>query len=269
MGLWGTLDTLPIGNLLQWLASDHRTGKLLVKCATTSKVVVLEAGMVVKAASTDPREYFGQFLTNFGLITDDQLQKAFETQQETHVLLGKILTMTGICSEDQIQRMLTLKIRESVMDLMLRSEGSFEFQDGVQSIDTSIVPVAVELGAIVREGLERYAHYQQIRKVIPTNAHRLEVQNALIPAGLDQQSTDALVLEQVRQGLSVDDIVLRFHSLDYPILRKIFELVQRGWLKVIGPNPPLATAQLPDIEIEIESGLENPGGRNTRGPKTP
>jgi hypothetical protein len=257
MGLWGTLDTMPIDELMQWLAFANRAGKLLVKYSAVTKIVVLESGMVIKAASTDPREYLGQFLLNFGLITEDQLQKAFETQQETHVLLGKILTMTGICSEDQIQRMLTLKIRESIMDLMLILEGSFEFQDGSQPTDTSIVPIAVELNAIVKEGLERRAHYQQIRRIIPTNAHRFETQKLLIPADLDRQSTDALMLEQVRQGLSVADIVLKFHSLDYPILRRMFDLVQRGWLKVIEPSPVAGPADnIPDVDIEIDSEFE-------------
>jgi hypothetical protein len=262
MSLSGTLDTMSIGELMQWLTFVNRTGKLTVKCRTVTKEITLESGMVVKAASTDSREYFGQFLINFGLITEDQLHKAFETQQETHVLLGKILTMTGICSEEQIQRMLTLKFRESIMDLMLVSEGSFEFQDGTQPTDPSIVPIAVELNAIVKEGLLRYKQYQQIRRVIPTNAHRFEVQELIIPADLDRQSTDALVLDHVRQGLSVADMVLTFHSLDYPILRRVFDLVQRGWLTVIEPSSLAIPIDLPEVDIVLEP---NPPHRRNSG----
>ena len=253
MGLWGTLDAMPIGELMQWLAKVNRSGTLIVEYSGVTKSVVLESGMVVKVASTDPREYLGQLLVNFGLITEDQLQKAFVTQQETQVLLGKILTMTGICSEEQIQRVLVLKIRESIMDLMLVSEGSFEFQNDLQPIDPSSVPVAVELFAVVKEGLERCVHYQQIRQVIPSNAHRFERQELFIPTDLDPQSIDALVLEQVRQGQNVADMVLTFHSLDYPILKRIFDLVQRGWLTVVEPNPVSIPADLPDVDIEIES----------------
>ncbi len=91
MGLWGTLDAMPISELMQWLAKVNRSGTLIVEYSGVTKSIILESGMVVKVASTDPREYLGQLLVNFGLITEEQLQKAFVTQQETKVLLGKIL----------------------------------------------------------------------------------------------------------------------------------------------------------------------------------
>jgi hypothetical protein len=247
MGLSGTLDTMPVVEFMNWLGRRVRTGTLSFKRGPVTKTVTLDAGRITNAGSTDPREYFGQFLINFGLISEDQLQKAFETQLETKVLLGRILVMTGLVSEDQIHRMLELKIRETVLDLFLWDEGMFEFHDGVVAEQPSTVPVAVELASLLSEGVSRRNLYQEIRRAIPDNNCRFAC-SANPPVTLDPRSTDGVMLELARQGLSAQDIILRFHSLDYPILRNLHEMVRRGWLAVA---EPAADIPEPDVDVEV------------------
>ena len=85
MSLSGTLDTMPVHELTDWMSKKKSTGILTLKRAGVTKTMTIESGQVINAASTDAREYLGQFLINFGVVTEDQLQKAFETQLETKV----------------------------------------------------------------------------------------------------------------------------------------------------------------------------------------
>jgi hypothetical protein len=260
MGLSGTLDTMPVVELMLWLSKRQRTGIVTFKRASLTKNVTLENGKIVNAASNDPREYFGQFLINFGLINEDQLQKAFETQQETRVLLGKILVMTGLVSEEQVLRMLELKIRETFLDVFLWDEGVFEFLDGVLPDEPSVVHVAVDLGKLYLEGATRRNQFQEIRKSIPNNQCQFLVNPAALSPNMDPQSSDGVMLQLARQGLTVQDIILKFHSTDYPVLRNLHEMVRRGWLAAAeGPPASGGDSLIPEPEVELIESVETSG----------
>jgi len=248
MGLQGTLDTMPVAELMQWFTLRPRTGVLKLKSRGRVKTLQVDQGQVINAGSTDPREYFGQFLINLGLIDEDQLQKAFETQQQTRVLLGRILVMTGLLTEEQVLRVLELKIRESILDAFLWDAGTFEFHDGLLPEETSVVHVALSLPALVSDGVQRREQHARMRLRIPSNACTFRVPPGAAVAPVPPTSTAGILLEMARQGLSLDDISLRFHSLDFPILRSLHELLQRGLLEVLPPAPPDA---LPVVEVDL------------------
>ncbi len=258
MPLQGTLETMAVEDLLGWMAERKHSGTLALKRGAVTKTLNIEAGRVVNAGSTDPREYFGQFLINFGLITEDQFQKAFETQKETRVLLGKILVMTGLLSEDQVHKMLALKIRETVLDVYIWDSGAFEFQDGLLQDDPSTIHVEVMLSQLNLEGKQRRERIQEIRTVIPDN--RCTFQARVEPAAgqLDPKSSTGVMFDLARQGYSASDIILRFHSVDYPILNALCELVQKGWLAVKAPGP-VSQEALPVIEVDLTDAVADQG----------
>ena len=80
-------------------------------------------------SSSDPREYLGQFLISRDYISEDQLNKAMETQLKSGIKLGKILIMVGILEESELETVLQLKAEENIYDLFLWEEGDFVFQD--------------------------------------------------------------------------------------------------------------------------------------------
>ena len=246
--LQGTLETMLVEEVFQWCSQKSRTGVLQFKRANVTKRIALENGLVIHATSTDPREFLGQFLLNQGLLNEEQLQKAFETQQETKVRLGKILVMAGVVSERQIHRTLDLKVRESSLDLFLWDQGSFQYQEGTLRKETAI-PVAVDLTALYIEGLERRRSFQVIRQVIPDNSYCFLLQKERLPGNLDPRSPEKSLLQLVEQRLSVADMILRLHSLDYPVLKNLAEMVDRGWLALLDP----AEISCPEILLDAAS----------------
>ncbi len=266
MGLKGTLETMPVVDLLLWMSKRSQTGILKFRRGQIDKTLTLEDGRVINASSNDPREYFGQFLINFGLITEDQLQKAFETQQETRVLLGRILVMTGLVTEDQIHHMLELKIRETLLDVFLWNAGAFEFLDGVTPDDPSVVHVAVDMLDLYQEGVARRNDMLRIRNLLPDNDCRFEVVDSETTRAADPGSTEGAILAMCRQGMSVSDIILSFHSMDYPMLRALHDMVENGWMQVIptsaqAPAPtqgPVSAEPVPVEPVPVEPVPEKP-----------
>ena len=270
MSLHGTIDTMSVDELVGWIRTRQHSGILKFKRGQRIKTLNVEAGRVANAASNDPREYFGQFLINFGLISEDQLQKAFETQQETRVLLGRILVMTGLLTEEQVLQILELKIRETVLDVYLWPDGAFEFHDGLLSDDPSVVPVAVDLEQLNTEGLRRRAHHTEIRRLIPDNRCTFKPLPSQQPSPEPGSST-SVILDLAGQGYSAADIILRFHSVDFPILHSLCDLVSRGFLQVACGRPaPVRTGCRPgparSHQVRPASAKRAPMSASGRGP---
>jgi hypothetical protein len=93
MALSGNLRTMLPGDLLQWLSLGQKTGTLVISNQRVEKKIFFRNGRVISSASNDPREYLGQFLMSHGYITEPELKKAMEVQQQSGILLGKILVM--------------------------------------------------------------------------------------------------------------------------------------------------------------------------------
>jgi len=96
MSVSGNLKTMLPGDLLQWLSLGQKTGTLLVSNKGVEKKIFFGNGRVISSASNDPREYLGQFLMSHGYITEEELMKAMEVQQQSRILLGKILVMIDV-----------------------------------------------------------------------------------------------------------------------------------------------------------------------------
>src|SRR5512136_1167596 len=109
----GSFAVLPLPDLLDLIGRRQLAGSLTCERGTVRKTLLLTGGQAVGAASNDPREYLGQLLINFGHIDEEQLAKAFRTQQETRVRLGKVLTMVGLVSPPTLREVLGIKIRET------------------------------------------------------------------------------------------------------------------------------------------------------------
>src|SRR5579863_6244324 len=95
LGLAGDLGSMPVQDLALYLGNRELTGTLSLETGSLRKAVAVRKGKAINAASNEPREYLGQFLINFGYITEEDLTKAFQVQSETRVLLGRILVMSG------------------------------------------------------------------------------------------------------------------------------------------------------------------------------
>src|SRR5712692_8296894 len=140
-GLKGDFATIPLTDLVVYLGNRRSTGIIILEREEVRKRVHLVNGLVVKASSNQRREYLGQFLINLGHITEDQFTKAYETQQETKVFLGKILTMIGLVSEKVVLSGLSLKFRETLLEAFRWETGAFAFERA----DSAAVPDEVEL----------------------------------------------------------------------------------------------------------------------------
>jgi hypothetical protein len=220
----GDVALMPVGDLIIWIANRQLSCSFSVKKRGTDARFVIRDGQLWQAASSDPREYLGQHLINFGHISEEQLQKAFDTQQETHVPLGRVLVMVDALTQTQLDRVLLFKTRESLLEAMGWSEGTFKVLDEVpdsRELDT-IQPV--DLHDVHSEALARLQMWHEIRRVFPSDATRVEVVSD--PGKL--MGFDKKLATVVGAGRSIGEASLELRSMDFQTYARLYDLYNRG-----------------------------------------
>jgi len=81
MSVQGSLNTMSVSDLLQFLAVGRKTGLLKFSHQKVLKGIYFENGIIVGSSTNDPREYLGQVLIHYGKIDEAQLQAAMEIQR--------------------------------------------------------------------------------------------------------------------------------------------------------------------------------------------
>ena len=164
MGIVGNLRTMQLEELLQWLSQSKKSGTLEIKSGKVEKRIYFKDGRILSSSSSKPEEYLGHFLVSHGLISEMELAKAIELQEKTRTLLGKILVTTGALRENDLHRMLRFKAEESIYDIFAWTEADFRFLDDVLP-ESAMVPMSLDVTAIVMEGVQRVDEWRRIRAV--------------------------------------------------------------------------------------------------------
>lgn len=233
MSIVGNLRTMQLAELLQWLSQSKKTGTLVINKANLEKKIFFKDGYIVSSASNQPEEYLGHFLVSHGLINEKQLSRAIEIQEKTKILLGKILVGANAIAEADLHRMLRLKAEESIYTIFNWEEGDFKFLDN-QLPEGEMVPMRLDVTAIVLEGAQRVDEWGRIRELIP-NADA-------IPVSVGDLTDPTLspgeqrILELVDDSRTVEEIRLQTHSSEFHVCRVLFEQAQKRRLKVVKPR---------------------------------
>src|SRR3990172_8735397 len=168
MSLRGDLRTMALSDVLQWIATGHKTGTLHVERRSLQKRVILREGNIFSSWSNDPRESLGQFLIRLRLVTEGQLFRALLMQEEEEKgrLLGSILVADGVLSEEDLKRALKAKAEETIFDLFLWPSGQFEFHEG-EIPDNILITFETPVTPVILEGIRRVDEWQRICAVFP------------------------------------------------------------------------------------------------------
>src|SRR6266446_4862433 len=129
MAIHGTLTTMSVPDLLQFVASGRRAGTLKFAQGKIIKQIYFENGLIVGSQTNDPKEYFGQVLIHYGKLDEKKLQAAMEAQRETGGKLGEILVSRGLLQQADVLETLRIRTLDIIYDLFLWEEAEFEFCD--------------------------------------------------------------------------------------------------------------------------------------------
>ncbi|MEW6431693.1 MAG: DUF4388 domain-containing protein [Myxococcota bacterium] len=246
-GLTGDFTTMPLKDLVVYLANRQATGTLTLEHGATIKQAVIDRGMVVNASSNVPREYLGQFLINLGHITEEQFHQAYETQRETKVLLGRILLMIGLVSEENLKAALALKFRETLLDAFEWRDGTFAFEAGTRPDMPEGVTVELPLVDLHKESDFRVQAWEHFRRAFPRRTCTLTLKRENLEEPPRPGSIDEKLLQFIEAGMTLEEMGLRLHATEFFLFNRLYALYRLGALIVHDRDD--------DFDIEVDLGL--------------
>ena len=257
MAIAGNLRTMQLSELLQWLSTGLKSGTLVVRGAPGEKRIYFENGRVTSSSSTLEREHLGRFLVGFGFITEEELIRALEVQQESRILLGKILVMIGAIKEAELADLVRLKAAETIYDIFLWTEGSFAFIDG-EVPQLPMVPISSDVTGIVMEGLRRYDEWQRIRTKI---ASMRQIPTVILPVETTLGDREKLIVGAVNGRRAIDQIALETHNPEFHVAKLVYDLMQSGHVAMTGEREETPAASVfsdadADGETEAASAFD-------------
>ena len=273
MAIQGSLSTMSVSDLLQFLAVSRKTGLLKFSHQKVFKGIYVENGIIVGSSTNDPQEYLGQVLIHYGKLDEEQLQAAMEIQRkevassESRVQsqsndvqspkskaqrpgprrLGQILVADGILTETQIAQLLEVRTLDIIYDLFLWKEGHFEFGSD-DPLPPDFTRVHVEANRVVMEGAHRADEMVRFRTLIPSDRTLLELGTGWT-ASIPEGKATRQLLYFLEKRMSVAEICYNMHSSAFEIYAQLYELVKDGVVHVAGELPEKRdpVSKMPDL----------------------
>jgi hypothetical protein len=254
LGITGNLKTMQLGELFQWLSLGSKTGTLLIDGHGVEKRIYFQDGRIASTSSSDQREYLGHFLVSNGFITEEELKMAMEVQEESQILLGKILVMINAIAESDLLRLMRKKAEESIYDVFLWTEGSFEFVDG-EMPDQKMVPLSLDVTGIIMEGMRRYDEWQLIRQRVPDST---VVPDIVRPLDIEKLGDrEKLIIPYLDGQRSIEEIALQTHNAEFVVSKLVAEGLRTGSMRLIeGRRRAPAAMPLPAGGSEVDHFLQ-------------
>jgi hypothetical protein len=254
MAIQGTLKTMNLTDLLQFLAAGRKTGTLRFDCGKITKQVYFKKGLIVGSKSNDPKEYLGQTLLHYGKVTEDQLQAARETQRTTSGRLGEVLVKLGFLTEEDVLAILKTKTLDAIYDLFVWTDGQFEFYDD-EKLPEELILVEVEPTNVIMEGIYRIDELARYKTLVPSDRSILEL-NAGWTSTLKLGKEYRQILFFIEKRMSVAEICYHMHASAFHVYGQLYDLIGKGVARVVGELPAEPKPQVQPIEDLPESTTE-------------
>jgi hypothetical protein len=258
MAIHGTLKTMSLTDLLQFLAAGRKTGTLKFDREKITKQIFFQNGLIVGSRSNDPKEYLGQLLLHYGKLDEVQLQIAREIQRKSGGKLGEVVVAQGFISDADVLEVLKTQTLDAIYDLFMWEEGHFEFYDD-EHLPDDLTRIEVEPTTVIMEGIYRIDELARYRTLVPSDRSVLEL-GAGWTSSLSLGKELRLILYFVEKRMSVAEICYNMHASAFHVYGQLFDLINKGFARVAGEiaeSPVVPAVEIEDLPESVPELLFN------------
>jgi len=271
MPVVGDIQTMPLVELLQWVASNRKSGLLELERNTIRKQISFQDGRVAGCFDDDPSMRLGQFLISRGLISDKNLAFAMRRQRASGKRMPEILVGMHLLTDEEITEQVKAKALETIYGVFEWSDAIFRFEQN-NAIDCYEIAVDLSIERILLEGATREDELQRIRETFKSSGIVLRRTDRPV-----QTCNDALlaqVLQLIDGEHSLAEILARAHASEYHVLKLLFDRVQARQIEIASErevDPHAATlldVRTDSVPVALPSPEEFAGDASPAGDET-
>lgn len=256
MELKGTLETMSIPDLLQWLADSEKTGTLVVNNNTERKEIYFKSGVIVSASSNLDKDRFGVLVVREGYVAQEELLKLLDEGKSTGKMLGRLCVEKGLFSEDEAQRMLQNQAEKIIESLIHRREGEFAFYEG-NLPDKDIVEISIVMHQLFFDSAPKRDEWRRIHSIL--GSMNTVLGPSANPPGpfLTLNPSEQLLIALCDGKSSILKLCGKVDKSDFEICSVLTKLVENGWLiKSVSEKNQEVDEGLPDQLWQVSILLE-------------
>ncbi|RJS15251.1 response regulator [Corallococcus sp. H22C18031201] len=245
MSLKGTLKDFGIGDILQLIGQQQKTGTLEFRIKDQEVRVGFRDGHIIKAESITrkKKDLIGAMLVRAELITETQLEAALEAQRRTLKRLGDVLVASHALTAERFQQMMQLQATETLYRLFTWKTGTYEFiQEPVEPDADAISPLRAE--TVLMEGFRMVDEWPVIRRKINRDDMTFERLKALPQARPGEEGgelgvigpAERRVYEEIASGRDLRKLVDLCCVGEFETCKALYNLVNGEYVRPIYPE---------------------------------
>ncbi|MBW2038070.1 MAG: DUF4388 domain-containing protein [Deltaproteobacteria bacterium] len=234
MALKGKLETFNIGNLLQLLSLDQKTGVLKVSDGESRIEIFMKDGVIVYATSSQKEFRLGNFLKAEGVLSDEELQGCLQIAQEKGQQLGRVLVEQGYISADSLKNFLHYQAKEILYNLFLWKTGEFEYKDIPLNVEGKLI-IPLNTTEIVMEASRRIDELSTITNQITSDKLVFKISERMRDTDeVKLNKKEWRILSLIDGTRTVRHVVNESDYDKFSVYKIIYSLMMSGFLEKIG-----------------------------------
>jgi uncharacterized protein DUF4388 len=268
VSLDGNLRVFSVTEIFQMLGMQRKSGTLTVEGSKDTVTIGFFNGSVVSADSLSrPLENrLGSLLVKAGLLSEEALSRALESQKRRPERLGRLLLSENLVRVEDLREALRIQVYRIVFSSFGWMEGRFQFSpQAVVEQDTELFPplptesILLEAARTFDElpAAEHKFHSNDIvfRRTADAYALRLVTGSSSEEGTLTVSKREAETWKWIDGRLSVNDILERAFLSDLDALKGISDLLDRGLIEegvvretpIVAPEAPRSGFPIRDV----------------------
>lgn len=243
MALEGKIVDFGVADILQLISQQQKTGVLIVERGRESVEVFFWNGMILTAHPSvqSEEEQLSRLLVMSGFISEQQLQRALEKQEENFKHLGEILVDLSMIKKEVLDQILHNQIYDTLAELFQWKKGSYAFHP--QSVDFNkniFSPLGLE--HIILDVLRMIDEWPDIlKKVLSIDSVFKKSDRSFSEEEEGTMSREQAVVYKLVDGKkNVQDIADKSLLGKFSTSKSLMELLEAGYIKVI-PKKKIVT----------------------------
>ena len=260
MALQGKIDDFGIADIFQLIGQQQRSGILTMRGGNKTAEILFANGMISRAnphylsPGLDP---FGHCMIKAKLITEQSLQRALKTQEESLESLESILLELKLLRQDQLQTVHDNLVLETLYDVLQWKTGDYDFTVKDVSHDErfgtlmSIEHILLDLLRMIDEEPElarRIPHHDIILQREVIDEETMETLNIEGELGAYEE----IVFNLTNGKRTVQDIIDQSLLGQYNTIKSMVNLLDAGYAKKISVDRVGAGRRVPQRNLVRE-----------------
>lgn len=164
-GISGRLSETPLFVVMRRLQREQRSGTLSVIRGDQVRQLVFENGELYAARSSREDHRIGATLVRWGYISEEDLQSALESQQQTHQRIDRVLVEKGLVTRAVVDSEARRQMEQIVFSTLSWPDGAFHFEADTGPVVELDAALSLSQEMII-EGIRRIPESEQFMELL-------------------------------------------------------------------------------------------------------